>query len=96
MLLDVLFISLTGILVVFGFLVLMFFILSSFKYLNKEKKEEVKTSQPKESTKISKSQNKNIKIEGDIPGEVIAVIMSTVNHHNQNIKGKEISIKKRR
>lgn len=96
MLLDVLFISLTGILVVFGFLILMFFILSSFKYLNKEKKEEVKTAQPKESNQINKSQSKDIKIEGDIPGEVIAVIMSTLNHHNQNIKGKEISIKKRR
>lgn len=96
MLLDVLFISLTGILVVFGFLVIMFFILSSFKYLNKEKKEDVKTAKPKVNKDISKNQDSGIKLEGDIPGEVIAVIMSTVNHHNQNIKGKEISIKKRR
>ena len=96
MLLDVLFISLTGMMVVFGFLVLMFFILSSFKYLNKEKKEEVKTAKPKESTKTSKNQDRKIKIEGDIPGEEIAVIISTLNHYKQNIKGKEISIKKRR
>ncbi|HKL75819.1 MAG TPA: OadG family protein [Halanaerobiales bacterium] len=96
MLLDVLFISLTGILVVFGFLILLFFVLSSFKYLNKPQKEVVETAGSKENVDISKSQDKNIKIEGDVPGEVIAVIMSTLNHHDKNINEKEISIKKRR
>ena len=96
MLLDVLFISLTGILVVFGFLILMFFILSSFKFLNKEKKEENKSSKTQVSKSNKKYQNRNIEIKGEVSEEVIAVIISSLNHHNKNINGKEISIKKRR
>ena len=100
MLQQVLFISVTGILVVFGFLALMYFILSSFKYFFYNDGKSVGSNGQKASMKSSQKLakgNENLNIEGDISAEVIAVIMSSLNHfHDQNINGKEISIKKRR
>ncbi len=99
MLEQVLFISFTGILVVFGFLLLMFFILASFKkffYKEDKAKDATKTVRKDSNIKTENELKKSVDINGDIPAEVVAVIMSSLNHYeNQNLNAKEIIIKKR-
>ncbi|MGM0409347.1 MAG: OadG family protein [Bacillota bacterium] len=99
MLAHVLFISLTGVLVVFGFLFIMFLILASFRKLFYEKEETksiTKTVKKDRNIKTESELKKSVDIKGDIPAEVVAVIMSSLNHYeNQNLNAKEISIKKR-
>ena len=96
---HVLFISLTGITVVFGFLIIMYFILSSFKYFfhNKSQAQENnKNNLTNNSVNSNKRKGANIDAEGDIPSEVIAAILSSLDHyHEQNLSGDQIIIKKR-
>ena len=99
MLEHVLFISVTGVLVVFAFLLLMFFILASFKkFFYKEKKNKKATTIGKKDNNIKTERelNKKVDIKGNIPSEEVAAIMSSLNHYeNKNLNAKKIIIKKR-
>lgn len=90
-------ISLVGISVVFAFLILMYLILSSFKFLIYNKKTETKEHKIKQETTGIKTNIPAVKPEGDIPQEEIAAIMAVLNNYNNdNLRGKKVIINKRR
>ncbi|MFW5787346.1 MAG: OadG family transporter subunit [Halanaerobiales bacterium] len=79
----VLFISLAGILVVFGFLFFLFLILSSFKYFFYENDDVEK--------------KKKVRSQSEISDEELAVVLTVVREHfKKEIPGDKIMIKKRR
>lgn len=81
MTLKVLFISLSGILVVFGFLFLLFLILSSFKYFFYNNKEI--------------NMEEGISIKSYVKKEELAVVLTAIRHHHQGeLPGEKITIKK--